>query len=70
MAVTYHLDFESYGTDDFRWDDPYRTGGPLVVEEVNTPDPYAGLNRAQRRKAMSVENRAWKKRAKEANRRG
>lgn len=36
------------------------------VEYVPAEDPYAGLNRAQRRKAMAVEGRAFRKRNKKA----
>lgn len=35
-----------------------------MVTTVNTQDPYAGLNRAQRRKAIAVEARAFRKRVK------
>lgn len=55
MTVTYLMDFESYGPED-----EY----PRVIVAEDTPDPYAGLNRAQRRKAMAVENRAWRKQGK------
>lgn len=40
---------------------------PRVVV-VSTEDPYAGLNRAQRRKAMAVEGRAERKRRKKRGR--
>lgn len=63
MTVTYSEDFESYGTGDEVFDRYARTDALVTVAE-NTPNPYAGLNRAQRRKAMSVENRAWRKQGK------
>lgn len=44
--------------------DPNDTSAPMVYVGANTPDPYAGLNRAQRRKAISVESRAWRQRTK------
>lgn len=36
---------------------------------VRTEDPYAGLNRAQRRKAIAVETRAERKKRKKRGRR-
>lgn len=63
MTVTYYMDFESYGTGDDAFDSYARTDSRVMVVE-DTPNPYAGLNRAQRRKAMAVENRAWRKQGK------
>lgn len=59
-----HMDMESYGFDE--WDS---TGALFDMKSgltfVDNIDPrYAGLNRAQRRKAMAVENRAFRKRMK------
>jgi len=34
---------------------------PRVGIEPDTEDPYAGLNRAQRRKAIAVESRSFRK---------
>ena len=50
-TVTY--DIETCGLND--------TSGMVTAIYGNEPDPYAGLNRAQRRKAMSVERRAARK---------
>lgn len=62
----YYYDMESTGMSPDSTIDT--TGGILMT--ANRPDPYAGLNRAQRRKAIAVEGRAWRKRQKEKQRRG
>lgn len=54
----HYADFEAHGFDDTGLD---------AVRYANVPDPrYDGLNRAQRRKAMAVENKAFRKRFKKA----
>lgn len=56
MSITIVDDFESY---DLRSDPSERR-----VYAVESEDPYAGLNRQQRRKAMAVESRAERKKRK------
>lgn len=58
MAIMWFDDFESY---DLRTDLPDRR---VTILETKTEDPYAGLNRQQRRKAIAVESRAERKKRK------
>jgi hypothetical protein len=60
------IDIETTGLATYDLND---TSHSSFVYNVQTDERYTGLNRAQRRKAMAVENRAWRKQAK-ASRRG
>lgn len=55
---------QGYSTTQVNVDDPNDTSGPLTANELSpVGDPrYAGLNRAQRRKAIAHERRAFKRR--------
>lgn len=50
--------------------DQSTTSTPLVADELRPRGPYDGLNRAQRRKAMASEARAFRKEQKRNQRDG
>lgn len=62
MVMLYAEDFEKYNLEDFQ----SGTGslGGSVLYSVSRDPRYDGLNRAQRRKAMAVEARAFRKQQK------
>lgn len=64
MVMLYAEDFERYNMMDLESHGFGRTDVE-AVRYTNVPDPrYEGLNRAQRRKAMAVEARAFRKQQK------